>query len=259
MRFGLFFLIFSSLVLGAPQKFNTLYQSTIVLPKNHWEKRWELAGENGRKDVVYTKWQLHNQLRYGLTEKLTGLVGVGISHTTTKNQTSQSDTTSFDGLHAGLQWMIKNPFLDGIGILSAARIGFSGDTVFSNQRLTLDIQRGSWLLATNAIYTQFIVYDVQSDTETSSFFWNSGLLYQKHPSISAGIEINSRTYYDGISSATKSSNSVFLGPVFHVMRDVWWMTTSLIFQLSGSDGTDTDLNLSDDERLEFRIAIGRLL
>ena len=213
------------------------------------------------KQQNYNKWQLREELEYGVTDNYTfsfylNFASESFRDLSTSPATDQSEF-KFDGVSLENRYMILNPANHLVGLTLYLEPRFGGDETELEQKIILGQRYGDWKWALNFTHaTEWSDNFHKTEGEFETTFglgrdlgkhWFAGLEFRNHNEIPE--------YKDWENTA------FFLGPVVSYRTEKWWATLTVMPQIYGANYTgnpdnNSHFELEGHERVNVRLMFG---
>jgi hypothetical protein len=237
--------------------FTYSYEADSVLPKGAWEAEQWITLRAGKGEGEFSRWDFREELEYGISDRLSTAIYLNfndIRHDLPGEETDV-DEFNFDGVSSEWKYMLLSPHLYPIGIMLYFEARYSGEEVELEEKLILQHNFGErWILVGNIIAEEEWVFEEEENEEEGGLEFTAGLSYQLNQYWSIGLEgRNVRVYPD---YDEEEFSAWFVGPSVHYGNGKWWVTLTVLPQVSGSPETEDGLTLDEKERVEVRVIAG---
>jgi hypothetical protein len=258
---GVFAAAMACLPMGSLQAdermFTYSYEAASVLPKGGWEFEQWITYRGGKKDGVFARWDLREEIEYGVTDRYTTALYLNFRSTHREGVTGSTDLDRFEfkGVSSEHKFQLLNPHTKPIGVLLYGEVTSAGDDLELEEKLILQRYFGErWNAVFNAIWEQEWEFIPGGTEEEMVLEFTAGLSYKLNPNWAVGLEARNHRVFEGF--GTQVADAYFVGPNVHYGSGNWWATLTVLPQVSGSPGSDTSLNYSEHERVEVRLIAG---
>lgn len=236
------------------------YEADAILPRGEKEFESWVTHRSGRGGGTFSRWDLREEVEYGLTEHLTTALYLNVEKVYSDGLPDQEDEDSFEvkGISSEWKYMISSPHLNPIGILGYAELSVEEHETELEEKLILEhILNDTLILALNIVLEQEW-NDESGETEKEAFLeLTAGISCPINPHWSVGLEgRNVRAFPDGLDYGEQESSAWFFGPNFHYGSDGFSVTCAILPQVHGTPDTRNGLFLEDHEKLELRLIAG---
>lgn len=247
-------------IAGADDRhFTYSYEADSVLPKGHWEAEQWVTLRAGKTEGEFSRWDFREELEYGISDRLSTAVYLNFNDIRHDLPGEDADINefNFDGISSEWKYMLLSPNLYPIGVMLYFEARYSGEEVELEEKLILQHNFGErWILAGNIIGEEEWVFDDEETEEEGALEFTAGLSYKLNEFWSIGLEgRNVRVYPD---YDEEEFSAWFVGPNVHYGNGNWWVTLTVLPQVSGSPETEGGLTLDEAERVEVRVIAGKM-
>ena len=209
-----------------------------VLPKGNIEIEQWATSRLQRKDLPdFSLMDLRQEIEIGLLDRLTTSL-----YLNTRNG-------AFDTVSNEWKYLLLSPNSSPIGVVLYLEGEFSKTETEWEEKLILQSNLSKNLkLVSNIAIKQAVEVEDGTEAREGALELTGGLSYQFTPNWSAALELrNCRLFPD---FKTQEYSAIFFGPTLAYSTSDWWMTLSILPQLTSV--------LGDHEKLEIRFLTGFL-
>ena len=257
MTYALLFTGFSLSIARADERLFTYTYEADVLPKGGMEFEQWITHRHGKDDGTFSRWDLREELEYGLTPKLTTALYLNTTSTYSSNVKNHENRNrfEFDGISSEWKYQLLNPNEKPVGLLLYGEGRYSGTEAELEEKIVLQHNFGSkWTLALNGTVEQEWKFEDDSTQFEGAIELSGGLAYKINTHWSVGLEgRNHRVLAD---FQRQTADAWFMGPAIHYGRSAWWATLTVMPQITGHPETTSGLELDEHERIEARLIVG---
>ncbi len=238
-----------------------------TLPAGAWEfEQWvtlrtQRTKAGDVKQQNYNKWELREELEYGVTDNYSVSLYLNSSAESFRdfNQNPPADTSEFkfDGISIENRYMVLNPAEHAVGLTLYLEPRFSGDEAEIEQKIILGQRHGDWKWAFNLTHaTEWSENFHKTEGELEASF---GIARDLNNHWSFGLELRD---HNELPDYSKWENTaLFLGPVVSYRQEKWWAALTIMPQIYGANfGENPDANrhleLEGHERVNVRLVFG---
>lgn len=213
----------------------------------------------------YTRWDLRQELEYGVTDDYTLSVYLNEKSEYFRNPTTfaKTDTFKFDGISIENKWTVLNPVNHPIGLSLYLEPRFANGEIELEEKIILGQRSGNWKWAFNVSHaTEWEDSDeAGKGTETTGELeFDFGASYELNKHWSAGVEF--RNHNDFPEYESQLHTAFFVGPVVTYRQEKWWATLTFLTQFYGDNRVSPDpdgnnnLVLDKHELFNARLIVG---
>jgi len=207
----------------------------------------------------YNKWELREELEYGVTDNYTVSLYLNSSSESFRDPTTGNNesSTDFDGVSLEQRYMVFNPAEHAVGFALYLETTYSGGEAEIEEKLIFGQRCGRWKWAFNLVHaTEW--EDNLSETE-GEFEATFGLTRSLSPRWSVGFEV--RDHNELPDYKLWENTAVFIGPVVTYTQEKWWATLTVLPQIYGNNfqgnpDANHGLELEGHERINVRLIFG---
>ncbi|RME59205.1 MAG: hypothetical protein D6780_05435, partial [Candidatus Dadabacteria bacterium] len=170
-------------LLAADERAFTYIYEPQTLEKGEIEFEQWITSRVGRKGKDFTRWDLREEISYGLTENLSTALYLNWS------VTNDSDTsTDFDGISSEWKYLLFNPAEHSLGVLLYGEATSDGDNLSLEEKIVIGQYINRWTLALNATVEQEWEFNDETEKE-GEVELTGGASYKILPYLSVGVEL----------------------------------------------------------------------
>jgi hypothetical protein len=207
----------------------------------------------------YNKWELREELEYGVTDNYTVSLYLNGSAESFRDPSTGSDesSTDFDGVSLEHRYMLLNPAEHAIGLTLYLETTYSGGEAEIEEKIIFGQRCGDWKWALNI--THATEWDNNLSQTEGEFEVTFGLTRHFSPRWSAGLE--ARDHNELPDYKLWENTAVFIGPVVTYTREKWWTTLTVLPQIYGNNfqgnpDANHKMELEGHERINVRLVLG---
>ena len=248
------------------RRFTYTYEPEVPLKGTLEFEQWVTLRTQRTKDGTvqqgnYNKWELREELEYGVTDRYAVSLYLNGSAKSYKDfgtpgGTSKSET-EFGGVALENRYMVLNPANNKVGLTLYFEPRFSGDEAELEQKIILGQRHGEWKWALNLSHAtewKNQLHDKEGELELSF-----GLARDLGKHWSLGLEL--RNHNELPEYRRWENTALFVGPVVNYRQEKWWATLSVLPQVYGRNflgnpDNARNLDLAGHERVNVRLILG---
>jgi hypothetical protein len=213
------------------------------------------------KQQNYNKWQLREELEYGVTDRYSVSLYLNTAVESfrdfSRNPPAGTSEFKFDGISIENRYLVLNPAEHAVGLTLYLEPRFSGEEAELEQKIILGQRHGDWKWAFNLTHaTEWRDHFHETEGELEVSF---GLArdFGRHWSI--GLEL--RDHNELPEYRNWENTALFLGPVVSFRQEKGWAALTVMPQIYGAnfgeypDG-NRHLELEGHERVNIRLILG---
>lgn len=229
-----------------------------VLPKDAVEFEQWITHRGGREDGDYGRFDLREEIEYGLTDRLTTALYLNFEseyfHPDDGVDAEEEENFEFGGISSEWKYQLLNPNIDPVGLVIYGEGTYDSDEAELEEKLILSKDLGSsWIAAFNAAIEQEWEFEGSDTEEESALEFSAGLAYRLNERWTLGGEIRNIREYEGLDLGEETEKAWYAGPVLAYGAPTWWATLSVMPQIGLEGGRD----LEDQERVHVRLLFGK--
>jgi hypothetical protein len=222
--------------------------------------RTQRTKEGSVNQQNYNKWELREELEYGVTDRYT--LGLYLNTEAEKYREFVSggrDVSDFNftGISLENRYMVLNPADHAVGLTLYLEPRFSGDEAEIEQKILLGQRHGNWKWALNLTHAtewEDQLHEVEGEFEASF-----GIARQFGKSWSVGLEAKNTAAMPGYSQV--EYDAVHVGPVVSYRQEKWWAALTIMPQVwgknfDGNPDNNRHLDLAHNEKVNVRLLFG---
>lgn len=256
-------------------------------PAGQWEYEQKNFLRTGKARGEYTAVDMHNEIEYGITDKMQAALYLNSSYIHSRNQYDPEDVSNdlpnheefnIDGVSLELMYRILSPYKDGFGLAVyaepeiAVRDHMTGeDQIERALEMRLILQKN---FMDDQLITAFN-WMVEPEWEKADGLvkkelWmqlSGGFQYRIAPNWYLGLELRNHMEFINMNLQDQEHSAYFAGPVVHYGAEAYWWTLGIMPQVwgwprnlgIGSDGqpvTSSYAHLGQHEKLEIALSFG---
>lgn len=237
----------------ADERLFTYSYEADALPVGRWEFEQWITHRRGKSGGLFSRWDLREEIEYGLTDRLTVAGYLNFQQT----DTTTASSFKFKGISAEFKYQVLNPNTQPIGLSLYVEPTYSGDEAEVEAKLILQKNFGEkWVAVFNAtLEPEWKYASAGPTTHETKLEFTTGVAYKINPHWSVGLEGRQRTVFDQLGFHKQIGSAWFVGPNVHYGTKSWWATFTVLPQVSGHPKTN-GLDLGEHEKLEARLIVG---
>ncbi|MDB6032176.1 MAG: hypothetical protein JWM16_2514 [Verrucomicrobiales bacterium] len=222
--------------------------------------RTQRTKEGSVNQQNYNKWELREELEYGVTDRYT--VGLYLNADAEKYREfvpGGRDVSDFNfaGISLENRYMVLNPADHAVGLTLYIEPRFSGDTAEIEQKILLGQRHGNWKWALNLSHAtdwEDQLHEVEGEFEASF-----GIARQFGKNWSVGLEAKNTAAMPGYRQV--EYDAVHVGPVVSYRQEKWWAALTVLPQVwgknfDGNPDNNRHLDLAHNEKVNIRLLFG---
>jgi hypothetical protein len=222
--------------------------------------RTQRTKEGSVNQQNYNKWELREELEYGVTDRYT--VGLYLNADAEKYREfvpGGRDVSDFNfaGISLENRYMVLNPADHAVGLTLYLEPRFSGDTAEIEQKILLGQRHGNWKWALNLSHAtdwEDQLHEVEGEFEASF-----GIARQFGKNWSVGLEAKNTAAMPGYRQV--EYDAVHVGPVVSYRQEKWWAALTVLPQVwgknfDGNPDNNRHLDLAHNEKVNIRLLFG---
>lgn len=233
------------------RKFSYTYQSGVLGKGNKELEIWTTARIG--KDIPYFAATDHRmEFEWGISNRLQTAFYINFRNTSQDNGSGMTTEFDFKGISSEWKYQFSSPGRNAIGFALYGEAGLNTDEVELEAKLIFDKKIKKNTFALNLVFEnewELAAHKPESEMVLEGDF---GWCYDISNSFSAGIEV--RNHNEFVEGEWEHS-ALFAGPVISVSQPSWWLTLTVLPQITAlKGGTDENkLILDEHEKLETRL------
>lgn len=233
------------------RKFSYTYQSGVLGKGNKEIEIWTTARIG--KDIPYFAATDHRmEFEWGISNRLQTAFYINFRNTSADDGTGMGTSFDFKGISSEWKYQISNPKKDAIGFALYGEVGLNTDEAELEAKLIFDKRLKKNTFALNLVFEnewELAAHKPETEMKLEGDF---GWCYDITNSFSAGIEIRNHNVFE---EGELEHSALFAGPVVSFSQPSWWLTLTVLPQITSlkeKTGT-TNLDLGEYEKLETRL------
>jgi hypothetical protein len=238
-----------------------------VLPEGKFELYTYQTARTGKASGSYLGLDQKYELEYGLTNKLQLNFEIKTNYVDVENVPGFNDRSDFGfrGTSIGAKYNWLSPFKDPLGMSFLLEGGIVNRDATSGNRINNGYEFEAMVILQKNFFDDTLVWTtnlfVEAGSEDGDQGWGpslfSGISYRFAENWSAGFEGHIDGDFEKIQANTIQHWDFFAGPTIHYAVKNWWATATWQTNLASYPNSgNSDLNLDDHERNEFRLKFG---
>ncbi len=242
-------LLIPSAELRADERLFTYSYEAEVLPKGGLEFEQWITNRSGRDGGRYTRWDLREEIEYGLTDRLTTALYLNFRSVSSEGVEGVEDGSdfTFKGVSSEWKYQVANPNRSPIGVLLYGEVTYDGDEVGLEEKIILQKNFGErWVAVVNFTFEQEWEFEATGTESKAEIEVSGGLACRITPQFSLGVEARAVREFPEWEEA--EDTAVFVGPALHYATANWWATLTVMPQVTQ--------NYDGFEQLETRFIAG---
>lgn len=240
---------------ASERRFTYTYGSSVVHPGSIEFEPWTTF-RAGREDF-YNRFDHRFEFELGLTPRLQTAWYFNFSSITQDEGDHRVSEFEWRGISWEWKYKLLDPVADPVGMGLYLEPGLSTGEAELETKFIVDKHVGRTYGAFNVTLEHEWDYEEQGETEREmSLQFNLGLAYFLSPAVSAGIEV--RNHNEFPSGEGLEHSALFAGPVISYAASNWWVTLTLMPQLTPLKKNEAGdaLLLHEHERFNARLLFG---
>lgn len=219
-----------------------------------------LTHRAGREGGDFGKWELREEVEYGLTSKLSTALYLNFEDTYFNPDDDaggeEENEFEFAGVSSEWKYQILDPRHDLIGIVLYGEATYDSDEAELEEKLIFSKNFGTaWTAALNASVEQEWEDEGSETEETGVLEFTGGLAYGLNKHWSLGVEVRNVREYANLDLSDEEIRAWYVGPVLAFKSAGWWATLAVMPQI----GLEGARDLENQERINVRLLVGKEL
>ena len=223
--------------------------------------RTQRTKEGDVKQDNYNRWEIREELEYGVTDNSSISLYLNTSHESyrdfSQDPTEDFSKFKFDGISLENRLLVLNPANHAVGVGLYLEPRYSGEEAEVEEKIIFGQRHGDWKWALNLTHaTEWSdnLHTTEGEVEASL-----GVARDLGKNWSLGLEVRD---HNELPDYKKWENTaVFLGPVVSYRQEKWWAALTITPQIYGANfgenpDANTSLELEGHERVNIRLIIG---
>jgi hypothetical protein len=223
--------------------------------------RTQRTREGEVKQGNYNKWELREELEYGVTDNYSVSLYLNTAAESFRDfSASPAENRSkfdFDGISVENRYQVLNPADHAVGLTLYLEPRYSGEEAEIEQKIIVGQRHGDWKWAFNL--THATEWSDNLHTTEGELEASLGLAYDVGKNWSLGLEVRD---HNELPDYRKWENTaLFAGPVVSYRQEKWWAALTVMPQVYGANfGENPDANthfeLEGHEKVNIRLVFG---
>ena len=244
------------------RRFTYVYEPE-TLPQGAFEFENWVTWRAGRTGVVgqdnYNRWDLRQEIEYGVTDRYTAAFYVNESSTSYSDPFSGANQSefSFEGVSLENRYMVLNPAEHKIGLTLYLEGTYSGKEAEIETKIILGQRHGPWKWAVNFNYAnewEDKLSKVEGEAGASL-----GIARDLGKHWALGLELRNVNLFPNYQEWENSA--LYLGPTLSYRHEKFWAALSVLPQIYGwnnsaSQDGNSQRELNDNEKINVRLLFG---
>jgi hypothetical protein len=233
------------------RKFGYVYQSNVLGKGNRELEIWTTARIG--KDIPYFARTDHRiEFEWGVTNRLQTSFYINFRNISSDNGSGKTTAFDFEGISSEWKYQFSSPAKNALGFALYGELGLNTDEVELETKLIFDKKIQKSTFALNLVFeNEWELGSHEAETEIA-LEGDLGWSYDISNSFAAGIEIRN---HNEIVEGEWEHSALFAGPVVSFSQPNWWLTLTVLPQITALKGKtgDNNLVLDEHEKLETRL------
>lgn len=245
----LFLLVLQSL--SNERKFGYIYQSGVLGKGNKELEIWTTA-RIGKNIPYYARTDHRMEFEWGVSDNLQTAFYLNFRNVSRDNGTGMETEFEFDGISSEWKYQVSSPTKNALGFALYGELGLNTNEAELEAKLIFDKKIRKSTFALNLVFeNEWGFSSGKAETETA-FESDLGWCYNITNSFSAGIEVRN---HNEIAEGEWEHSALFAGPVVSFSHPNWWLTLTVLPQITAlkSKTGESSLVLDEHEKLETRL------
>jgi len=211
--------------------FTYVYEATTLAEGSVELEQWVTWKTDKDTDSSYDRLDFRTEVEIGLTDDLQ--LGLYLADWRYEDGASVADDgAEFRNVAAELIYNLSNPTTDLLGVALYGEIQYGPEKFELEGKLILHKNIDAWIIAYNATFeAEWEGAHYQDDKGV--FEQTLGVSYQISPRLTTGAEFLHEIEFDDFEHT--GDDVIYFGPNVSVRRDRWWVTCTLLFQVTDID------------------------
>lgn len=243
-----------ALVATADDRKFTFVQEPVVPHAGETEFEQWITGRFGHEEGNYARWDLREELEYGITDQLAGALYLNFTDIHEGIEDGEDKGLDFTGVSAELKYQITDPYTDPIGSLVYFEYTTDGVSHELEEKLVFGKEWDAWSVAASAVIEQEWEDEDGETEKESALEFGLGISRKLATGWWAGVEAIQRHGFLGTGLDEEEYSTTSVGPSLHFKRDHFHLTFTVLPQLHGTgDGAEDGLQRVHAEELQTRL------
>jgi hypothetical protein len=233
------------------RKFSYTYQSGVLGKGNKELEIWTTARIG--KDIPYFARTDHRmEFEWGITNKLQTAFYLNFRNVSMDAGTGMETEFEFQGISSEWKYQLSSPVKNAIGFALYGEIGLNTNEAELEAKLIFDKKVKRNTFALNLVFEnewELAAHEPEKEMKLEGDF---GWCYDITNGFSAGIEVRNHNVFE---EGELEHSALFAGPVVSFSQPSWWLTLTVLPQITSlKEKTGTgNLDLGEYEKLETRL------
>lgn len=233
------------------RKFGYTYQSGVLGKGNKELEIWTTA-RIGKDIPYYARTEHRMEFEWGISERLQTAFYINFRNTSMDNGSGMTTIFEFKGISSEWKYQFSSPKKNAIGFALYGEAGLNTDEAELEAKLIFDKRVKKNTFALNLIFEnewELAAHKPETEMVLEGDF---GWCYDITNSFSAGIEVRN---HNELVEGEWEHSALFAGPVISVSQPSWWLTLTVLPQITSfKEKTGKgNLDLIEYEKLETRL------
>lgn len=233
------------------RKFGYIYQSGVLGKGNRELEIWTTA-RIGKDIPYYARTEHRMEFEWGITNRLQTAFYINFRNTSQDNGSGMTSKFEFKGISSEWKYQVSSPSKDAVGFALYGELGLNTDEAELEAKLIFDKKIKKSIFALNLVLEN--EWHLGSHSSNSEMVLEGGLgwSYDFSNSFAAGIEVRNHNQFV---KGKMEHSALFAGPVVSFSQPNWWLTLTVLPQITALKGKtgETNLVLGEREKLETRV------
>ncbi len=250
------FILISIIILSAvnifsnERKFGYIYQSSVLGKGNRELEIWTTARIG--KDIPYFAATDHRvEFEWGLSNRLQTAFYVNFRNTSADDGSGMKTSFDFKGISTEWKYQLSSPS-KAIGFALYGELGLNTDEAEFEGKLIFDKKIKKSTFAMNLVFEHEWEFTAAKPETEIALEGNLGWSYDITNSFALGIETRNHNVFK---EGELEHSALFAGPVISFSQPNWWLTLTVMPQLTSlkEKSGDKNLDLSEYEKIQARV------
>jgi hypothetical protein len=247
----LLFFVFVFTSYSNERKFTYTYQSGVLGKGNKELEIWSTA-RIGKDMPYYARLDHRMEFEWGITNKLQTAFYLNFRNVSMDAGTGMESEFEFQGISSEWKYQISSPRKDALGFALYGEVGLNTDEAEIEGKLIFDKHLKKNTFALNLVFEN--EWELSSGESESEMVFEGDLAwcYDITKSFSAGIEVRN---HNEVVEGEWEHSALFAGPVVSFSQPSWWLTLTVLPQITALKGktSESSLVLDEHEKVETRL------
>jgi hypothetical protein len=233
------------------RKFGYIYQSGVLGKGNRELEIWTTA-RIGKDIPYYARTEHRVEFEWGITNRLQTAFYVNFRNTSQDNGTGLTSKFEFKGISTEWKYQVSSPVKNAVGFALYGELGLNTDEAELEAKLIFDKKIKKSTFALNMVFENEWKLSSQKAVTELVLEGDLGWSYDISNSFAAGIEVRSHNQFV---EGEMEHSALFAGPVVSFSQPNWWLTLTVLPQITALKGKTggSNLVLGEREKLETRV------